>query len=175
MARPIQVGMAAILAATKGHLMDSLGFPAERVYVIASPPVNDKYQADQVVAIHVGDFVRNVPWSDGSSRICTYLSRQLEVVCHTRLALDYAAEDYIWLVHNSLGHLALEDAVANAMDDWLPMDNSGNVLTLQPVKLLGGRAPTKEERVKAPGWGLSVIQFAVAYQPIRDPVTLAGT
>lgn len=174
MALPIQVKLAQILQAAKIHLMAETGFPEERVYVIATPEPLDKYQGDHWVSIRVGDFIREPIWSDGSSRICTFLNRAIDVFCHTRLALDHAGEDNIWLCHSSLGHLALEDAVANAFDDWLPMDGGGNVLTLQNVKLLGGRAPTKEEKNKAPGWGMSILQFAVAYQPIRVPVNKFG-
>ena len=170
MATPVQSTLGVILQHTRARLMDVTGFPKERVYVIASPEHLGHFQGDQWISIRPAGFTRSVPISDGSSRIMTHLSRVMKVHCYTRLALDHSGEDFYWLTHEQLGHLALEDVVCNALDDWLPMTPSGHVLTLYNVKLLGGSEPTKEDRAKAPGWGQSVLEFMIHYQPIRDPL-----
>ena len=170
MATPVQSTLGVILEYAKQKLMADTRFPSERVYVIASPEHLGHFQADQWLSIRPGSFIRSVPISDGSSRIMTHLSRVMKVHCYTRLALDHSGEDYHWLLHEQLGHLALEDAVANSLDDWLPMTPSGHVLTLYNVKLLGGSEPTKEDRAKAPGWGQSVLEFAIHYMPVRSPL-----
>lgn len=170
MAKPIQSALGVILELMRAKLMADTHFPRERVYVIAQPEHLGHFQGDQWISIRPGGFTRLIPISDGSSRIMTHLSRVVKVHCYTRLALDHSGEDYFWLLHEQLGHLALEDVVANALDDWLPISADGNMLALCNVKLLGGTEPTKEDRAKAPGWGQSVLEFAVHYQPIRNPL-----
>ena len=156
-----------LLRAAQLHLRRWLGFPAERVLLVADYTPYQKIQMDQVVEIKQGRATRPVVWSDGHSRISTWIHRAVEFRCRTRLALDDAATDYHWLTHPTLGHDQLEEAVIDAFDDWVPLRN-GAALLIQPSKYIETGPPTKKER--SPGYGDSIVYVEMAYQQRKGQV-----
>lgn len=171
MAGVAYVDMNTLLRTAKLHLMRWTGLPSERVLLVADWFPYQRIQADQVIEIRPGDMARRaLPWSDGHSRISSWLSRQVEIRVRTRLALDTAASDEIWLTHTVLGHCQLEEQVIDAFDDWVPCVG-GVGLLLQPSKVLGAGKPTKKDR--SPGWGDTIVMVQLDYQQRKQSTIIS--
>lgn len=67
------------------------------------------------------------------------------------------------MTETTLGHLALEDLIIDALASYQPVDGDNNWLCIEPMKLLGSTDPQKEEKNR--DWGESALVFEFAYLP----------
>jgi hypothetical protein len=125
------------------------------------------WQANYDVLLRAGGFIVDQRLDLAGGRITTALTRSLIVTCRTRVSLDESGKDLAWLFGDGnlvLGHLALEEAVVDALHEQTPTDASGNLLTKEPVKLVGGTEASKEGR-DPNSWGSSLLTFSMVYLP----------
>lgn len=101
-----------------------------------------------------------------AGRVCNYRTRKVKVVLRSRLVLDQVGQDFVHLTDASLGHLALEDAVCDALEIFTPEDADRNALTACPVRLEGLSRPQPERA--APEWITSSWDLSVEYLRALD-------
>lgn len=75
-------------------------------------------------------------WQYAAGRYNVGLLRPLEVCIYTQLALDQPDRDEHALLHSTDGLWVWEDAVLDALVEFWPEDDEGNMLTVCPLWLL---------------------------------------
>ena len=98
------------------------------------------FDGDQDVILRVMGERREGGMLEGAGRVDDRRTREIQVVMRSRVYLDQVEQDLIRLTDASLGHLWLEDAVADALEIFMATDGDGNVLTT-PWYLEGPTAP----------------------------------
>lgn len=153
-----------ILARIRTQVVEWCGIPEERVLVAARGKV-PWFQADQDIVLRPRGFRVDKSWTDQAGRHATVLHRKLEVRIRTRLQTDEPNSDSLWLLDEANGHVALEELVIDALQEFLPIDDpetTKNALTLNPILLLDGDDPDREAG-KPTDWGESRLTFEVSY------------
>ncbi len=84
---------------------------------------------------------------------------------YSRMALDVAYQDTYFL-NGANGLRSLVFAVTNALQLFLPVDDDGNALTEEPIRILGNPKTIKYR--KSPEWGYLCIPFQVRYAKSCD-------
>lgn len=149
-----------ILGSVVARLAEVTSFPSERIKITAKRQWA-RYQNDQVLFVIPQGITRTAAVADGSGRIMTQVERQVWVQCAVRLALDTVDSGEYWFTDETLGLIALEEMVLDALTEWKPVDTSQNALTIEPVKFLGAVPPTQE--VEMPGYGQETLAFNIIY------------
>lgn len=160
--QPIRCSLRGILTSIKAQLMDWLEIPAERVLVSVRKKI-PHFQADQDVVIRPRGFRIEKQITDEVGRWETTLRRRVDFVCRTRLGFDEDDRDESWLTDASYGHIALEELVVDAMQEFFPTDSAGNHLTREPMLLTDGLDFEKEADDAEAEWGQSTVSFDVVY------------
>ena len=137
--------------------------PPERVFFTQRRRVPFNSQADSYVFLRLEDGDYDRPNVLGAGRIDSRERVVLSATMRTRLSLDEADRDTVWLTEPSLGHLRLRHAVLDALICFVPLDDDGNWLVTEPIKPARHRRPEKEEQPD-PSWGESSLFFEVVYE-----------
>ncbi len=153
-----------ILLKIQARLMSVLSFPSERVIITLQGTDPPHIQADQDILLRSKTIHTNSSWTNQTGHFQTYVERRLETVCRTRLALDELGSAAIWLTDATLGHIAFEESVANALQTFFPTDANENTLTYQALEQMDGE-PEKQSATgsKPQDWGQSSWFFLVAH------------
>jgi hypothetical protein len=162
-ATPVRTGLAAVLAAIQAQLvLKAVVADPSHVLMVARQNV-PHYTAEKDVLLWPRGFSVSAKMVAAGGRTTTKLTRTISTVCRTRLHLDEAGRDKVWLTHATLGLLALEEAVADALQLFSPTQG-GAALLCEPMRLLRGDSMGKEEgRDRDVSWGLSALDWEVAY------------
>lgn len=159
MAAQVRANLADVLNAVVDRLAQKAGVDAAQVAVSARDlPF---FVPERCLVLRVlGE--RQAPGWDGAGRVNDLRARQVRLVVRTRLLLDEAGRDAAHLLDASLGHLALEDACADALAGFLPTDGQGDGLTavpLEPGPFSDPRPASKDN----PEWLESSCEFTATY------------
>jgi hypothetical protein len=103
----------------------------------------------------------------GAGREFCRNDRIIDVIPRTRDARDDVATDLAWLTDETLGHLALEDQIYDALEEFSPVRAAdGMDLLIVPLHLLRTSDPVRGTRASnaAWTWGHSVMSFMASYQ-----------
>lgn len=105
---------------------------------------------------------------EGEGRFFTKLRRLIEVIPRVRTALDPVGRDDDWLTDESLGFLAFEDAVIDALQLFQPMNiDETAFLIIEPMRLVSVSNPDKPNEPNSK-WGSSVQSWEIVYQAELD-------
>lgn len=168
MAAQIRAKLRDILLDVRGRLMEVTGLPPERVAVDARQDADEpdlNLQADQYFLIRVKGQTP-APGVEGGGRVNTRVKRRIQVCLRTRLALDEAGRDLLWLTEQSLGHLEREHQLYDALSTYQPTDGKGNWLVAEPIVLEQSTEPRKDKA--DPSWGRSAVEFVVDFALALD-------
>lgn len=167
-----------LLKKIKARLVEKLGFPSNRVLIVARR-ITSHPSASQVVTVRP---MKPTPGKEigfsAAGRANPVVKRGIAVSVITRLSLDKVGEDEQFLEHESLGHFQVEDKILDALIDWLPTTTNPEAdpgeeeegMTTSPIKWEDGQQPEKDEKI--PEWGESVLYFTVTFQQDLDQDTL---
>lgn len=161
MATVIRTRLSALLPLLQQQVMSVLGFPAERVIILSREQQPYHAQADQYVRIRPRSQMTEDSIVVGAGRFDTRARRKINVTLFTRLSLDEADRDAIWLDDPTLGHLAKEHLLFDAVATWHPLDGAGNWLLAGTAKLGPVSEPSKERA--EPEWGKSELDVDLTY------------
>lgn len=160
----------AILQACAQHLIDLEVLEPERIFRIARDHLRiEHYTAPQDILLRPGGFTVDVESMVGGGRRNTILHRDLIVIIRTRMDLDKGGVDKEWLEQAARGHIQLEESVLNAFQGFYPVNDDGDSITVESMRIKAGAMPDKENIDKYDDWGYSVLTFDVAYYPPLDP------
>ena len=123
------------------------------------------FAAFQDVIVRPVDEFPDTTVIDGAGRWENWRRRILQVSVRTRVQLDPAGQNLVQLTDASLGHLALEDAVMEALEIFnVPGDND-DVLT---APLRTGHFSKPEQMKQNPAWVVSTVEVEVLYRRELD-------
>ena len=140
-----------------------LGFPSERVKIVARKNVPMPHPQD--ILIRLGPFRIDEGITFEAGRVATVLHRELLVTIRTRLAVDEPEVDTQWILNTTLGHFQTEDKVLDSLQNFQPVDQQSNWLLTEPLQLLSGPLPEKDEQSDD---GVSILVFSASYMPVLD-------
>ena len=174
MATVLPTNIAAIIAAIQAELVvaapagyagivqypSQLGLSANNILLVADddPPT---IQGNREVLLRPRGLLADREFVEASGRVDRRVRRRLSVIVRTLLRVDPVDSDAQFLTDAANGHYALEEAVWNILDTFLPIDANNNALCFEPIHPL----PTTEARRdrKNAGWGWSACDFEVPY------------
>lgn len=135
MAKQVRSRISDIAAAIKTRLMSELGLPTERViwWARAKPVKNQK---DTILFLHLRRMADLGDGWDGGGRHDTKVQRILDVGISVDINTD-TTSDEPWMFKDSLGYFPIEMQVMDALIEYHPRDSAKNILTLQPISLVG--------------------------------------
>src|SRR3990172_8020876 len=99
--------------------------------------------------------------SDGGGKWDTRIRRIIDVALRVQLATDETARDVEWLFADD-GYFALEESVIDALQMFEPTDAQGNILLAEPMRLLEGIEPAREQGNEVL-WGDGTLAFEIVY------------
>lgn len=149
-----------LVLAVRARLVSELEWPAERVLVVAEDEHDYAPHGDQLLELRLGD----QEWGkerEGAGRWDQRVKRKVTLTLWTRVQLDEPTTDLILLTDRTLGHLAAELAVCDALEGWTPTNQKGLDLCHEEIKVRGvGKAEKPKRR---PGWARSSFSFELHY------------
>jgi len=170
MATVLRSNVAAILAAVKAQLIaDGVALEDEIWIVRKRRGLQVSFSGDKQFLLSVGGYLPGKE-NDGGGRLNTWIRRRLRMQIRTSLLLDEAEKDETRLLTDATGHYAIEDAVLNCLQDFLPEDTDGNWLLNEPMRL----NPSGDAEQEAPNdsaWTQSVLEFEICYTADLSPLT----
>lgn len=115
----------------------SLSWGVDRIPVVAGAVEVPHLFGDQEVIIRVLGEKADRAQIDSAGRRINRRTRRLEVECRTRLVLDVSHEDRLRLTKDTVGHMTLEDVVADCLECTLSTatDSNGDVLVVGVVRV----------------------------------------
>jgi hypothetical protein len=161
MPAPIATSLRAILPAIQAQLASVTGLTTNRVLLVQRE-TTPRFQGDQDVLVRAGPPQPEDGFELGSGRHAAIVTRLVQVTARTRWAVDESDRDDYALVDEDYGHLALEEAVVNALHIWVPTDRNGNWLSVEPMHWRPHEAPVHDEPLPA-SWLSTSLLFDVRY------------
>lgn len=155
----VRAKLSKILPVIKQRLMSKLDWPAERVKISLKDDSSHPHQ--QYLRLWPRSSVSFAIYRHGGGRLDTRVMRRLAVKLYTRLALDESGDDEQWLTNATLGHLDVEHAIIDALENYAPVDEDMNWLVYQPMKLQPVSEPDKD--AEEPEWGSTVQEYDLSY------------
>lgn len=154
-----------IVLALRTYLVSETGLDDSRVVVTALPRESvPRLAAAQDLLIRVLGETPDTPVIDGAGRHDNRRHRTLEVTPRTRVSLDRLDQDLVRLTDESLGHLALEDMVADALELYHLED--GPDVMAAPLRVMQLTAPERLQTDKH--WIASSFTVALTYRRDMD-------
>jgi hypothetical protein len=100
------------------------------------------------------------PWTDyGAGRRVRRCKRFIKVFIHTRNNSDRYGDDSI----AALAHFALEESVMDGLDEFVPEDEDGVALVVEPLHPLDDTSGPSREDIDDQGIVTSALSFEVQY------------
>jgi hypothetical protein len=159
-----------ILPLMRAKLIAVTGLDTSAVFISCLP--RDKIPhllAAQDVVVVVGGESPHEDAIDGAGVFDNRRTRDLEIVCRTRVLLDVPGQDTVALTDASLGHLALEDACIDALELFMSGDDdTGDVFNV-PARV--GRISRPERTVDDRQWCQSEIAVRFEYERALTIIT----
>lgn len=157
--------LATILPTLLARVVTVTGLPTERVFVCQREEVPYDAHGDSYVFLRVEDTDFDDANIIGAGRIDARERVVVTATIRSRLALDEADRDTVWMTNASLGHLQLRHDVLDALLGFFP-ENSQNswVLTTHPLTPGRGGKPRKERPKGNTEWGESLLAFNLEYE-----------
>lgn len=144
------------------RLVTITGLDQTRIAItVLEPEKVPLFAATQDVLVRVMDEVPNEGVIDGGGRWENWRTRFLQISVRTRVQLDPAGQNLVQLTDASLGHLALEDLVIEAMELFSTPGDNGDVLT---APLRTGRFAKPEQMKQNPAWVYSTCDVEALYR-----------
>lgn len=172
MATVIRTSLRTVLARIKDKLVADLipadsddPIPSHRVIISIRKKV-PRFTGDSDIIIRKGGFKVKREVTDYGGRHDTRIVRRIEIICRSRLDLDEPASDETFLLDETLGHVALEELVADCLQDHLltESDDSDNAILCCGMQLEeGSEAKTDAEASKGMGYGDTSLFFYAEY------------
>lgn len=168
MSQVTQSGAGPILLACRNHLIAQLNYltASPTLCVITAKDMTPALGEGQDVVLRLGSYISRPEHYDGAGRTHARFHRFLHMYPRVRLALDETGSDLTYLTHPTLGQLAWEEACANALIGFTPIDSSGNQLTECELRLADGTDPVRGRMDQQ--WGESSITFEIEYAAILN-------
>jgi hypothetical protein len=152
----------AILLAAQAQLVAFGVVPKDRCFIVGRDPKKvEHWQALADVLIRPGGFTPDQGRVGGGGRLDSGVHREMLVYVRQRLDRDQADQDIHWLT-DSDGFLALEEAVVNYLQIIIPADVAGNLLLIEPMRVMGSSPPDKDNN-DGDSWGFSTLRFDCFY------------
>lgn len=172
MPQPIPTTLSAVLTAIGVQLSTwpAINLTLDRIFLNLDPETAEPTTGDRdILLAPAGE--RKDPTAEGSGRVEARVIRRLRLRIRTRMNLDENYRSVAWLQgavmengnSNTLGHLALEDAVIDSMFLFLPTDNLGNALCHRAIVYDSAMGPQRRGADAASGYGYSDLWFDVPY------------
>ncbi len=180
MAIPIPTTFSNVLTNLQNYLLfyppiHALNLSYDRIFLCLDPDPPHTSGDFRIMLEPLGE--RQDPTSDGSGRVEFRAIRTLKIVAQTRLGTDENIRDRVFLQgaafnqdSPTIGHLAFEDMIVDAMILFQPVDDSQNVLTYKPCVYRNIERPARTAQEKASGFGHSWLYFDIPYiRNLTDP------
>lgn len=150
-----------IVLAINDRLVAKNVLPQDRIWISMkmNVPVHD--QADHYITIlplHQWVFQ---DCSDGAGRYYTEAHGRINTYLRCRLSLDESYRDKEWLTNETLGALSTYHKIIDALQMYLPTDDDGNAILMEPMRLVYTNEPRKERQ--SPDWGEIMLEWQVVY------------
>lgn len=101
-----------------------------------------------------------------AGRNFTPLRRVVGITIRTRNAEDEVASDLSWLTKTDVGHLLIEEKVANVVQLFFPTDDDtreGTPLCIEPPRIINSMEPERNMQSADGKWGESELLLEVIY------------
>lgn len=144
-----------------------------RIHVVGRRPEDVPFiDSEMDILVRVRGFRVDDGQYTGAGRAFCRNDRRLEIIPRTRDARDAVNSDLKWLTDETLGHLALEDAIYNALEQFYPLRTDDTSLLIEPLKLIDCGDPVRGIRASTGAWtwGYSILNYAFPYQQALDPL-----
>lgn len=161
MATQLRSSFVTLAAALKAQLVARGVLNAECIHITARDSV-PHFLAPQDILLRSGGETPHPDVIVAAGRIDNRRTRRVLVIMRSRMQLDQADEDVTRLLHATNGHHALEDAVADALEIFLPEDTDTNVIAAQPVRLTALSEPRPDPYDK--DWVVSQWTLEIEYE-----------
>jgi len=162
---PFRALLLALQFQLQASLAASLDLDPSSVYLTVDDPGEVPLAVgERDVVVRVLGEVPDAAAVDGGGRAVNLRTRRVQVWCRSRVLLDQAGQAAALLTDQTLGHLAFEDATADALELFLatdtddPTGETGNALGL-PLRvgpLSDPRRLSKDREWVASGWEIAV-------------------
>lgn len=156
-----------VLLALQAQVATITGLDLTRVIITAAEPADvPHHAAEQDILLRLGAEYSELS-VEGGGRFADLRRREVQVYCRSRLWLDTTDSDTARLTDASLGHVALEDRLLEAVQRWMPLepaDDPGaavNAIAL-PGEAGGFSAPVRDRQ--DPSWVSSRLELSFQYQ-----------
>lgn len=169
----IRSNVSDILLLLRQRIADITDLNINRIIITQLDPEDvPHYAGVKEVLLQVMQEDRTGSISDGSSRVDDRRTRTIQVVCRSRLYLDRDIQDLDRLTNATLGFLAFEDSVYDAVCEFFATDSDDNVLTSAGMKT---HSITKPSRERAdPNWVYSTLTLHFEYTRDLDQTRAYG-
>jgi len=153
----------AILLAVQAQLIASLEWDAVRVPIVADDEADVPHlMGDQDVLIRVMGETPDAPQIVSAGRYDNRRERKAVIIMRSRVLLDVVGRSDIRLTDQTLGLLALEDAVCDAMELFFVTDANQDLIAAYPPRMGALSAPMRSRRHKE--WVHSQFDLEVNYE-----------
>lgn len=134
--------------------------PNQIVFSVTEADQVPHYSAEREVVIQILNEISMDAVANYSVRTDPRRMRTFRVACRTRMVLDVDGQDDLILLDDDLGHIKLEDDVADAMLGFQGEDEDGNIFNA-PLRMGPVTQPRREPGGN--GWIYSVMTFDCEY------------
>lgn len=169
MPKQIRSAISDIASSIKTKLMSDMEFPSERVIWWGRDKI-DKNQKDPALFLRLRRMVDLGEGWDGAGRHDTCVQRILDVGISVSLDTD-TTSDAPWMFDGTLGYFPIELAVLDSLIEFTPRDSAKNVLTIQPLSLVG--AVDAARYPDAIQGAISFVSFKILHNLDLTPIGLA--
>ena len=150
----------AIADAIKTRLMEELDLPSVRVIWWARNKVENN-QGDVSLFLRLRRMADLGDGWNGAGTFDTRVQRVLDGGIRSRFETDTTADEK-WMFHDDHGYFNIEADVLTALVSFQPEDSAGNILTAQPISLMGA-----QEAARFPDalpWGEGMLSFRIIHE-----------
>lgn len=162
-AAQIRSSFRALLLALQAQLVASLEWDACRVPIVADDEEDVPHlMGDQDVLIRVMDETNDARQIESAGRYDNRRERKAKIIMRSRVLLDITGRSDIRLTDQTLGHLALEDAVCDALELFFVTDSNANLIAAYPPRLGPLSKPVRSRKHKE--WVSSQFDLEVNYE-----------
>ncbi len=162
MAAQIRSTIGAILLTIQAQLVEKQVVPTlDRVLFWMGEDEPPFFVTEPDIVLHVLDEVPRNPNNLASGRIDCQRTRNLFVHLRTHMVTDQTQLDQETLLSQTGGHLQLEDAAYNALENFQPLDDDDNWLVACPLHLMKLTDPRRSR--KHPEYFVSKLMTSIVY------------
>ena len=129
-----------VLASIRTQLATVTGLAESRIRLVSRDPRRvPQFDGDQDILLRIGGFRADPAHRD---RHDCRIMRQLHIIARTRLDLDEADADDLWLTKDVGGSIVLEELIIDAMQNYFPESEDG-AYVFQAIRVIQGEVPQK--------------------------------